>query len=111
MDVTLLWFECKNPECNYIPVKTKQDKIKRYWRHGQSLEDAKRPRMFMRYAEGSYQRLDNGNVLMFHCKYGSICMYDQFETQTVNSYYTPLKNVEMCNPCIEMLQNEGALFQ
>jgi hypothetical protein len=110
MDVTLLWFECKNPDCNYIPVKTKQDKIKRYWCHGQSVQDTKRPRMFMRYVEGYHRYLNSGDLIVFDCKYGTVNMFDR-DTEHVNSYYYPIKDKELCAPCIEMLKNEGALFQ
>lgn len=111
MDVALLWFKCKDKDCNYIPIKTKRVKIKQYWRHGYSLEDAKRQRLFMRYVEGSYIRRDNGDVIIFECKYGSIYLYDALDRQDCNDYFNPIENKELCNPCIERLKNEGALFQ
>lgn len=110
MDVALLWFKCKNKDCDYIPVKTKKDKIKKYWRHGESLQNAKRQIFFMRYVEGNYIRKDNGDILIFSCKYGDIYMYDKFEKHDCNNFLNPIENEESCNRCIKRIKNEGALF-
>ena len=111
MDVTLLWFQCSNPDCGYIPLKTKKDKIQRAWRYGKSITENARARMFMRYVEGYYVRKENGNLLLFECKYGSIVMYDGSEIQICNNYSFPIKDKEMCQPCLNKIKNERALYQ
>lgn len=113
MDVTLLWFSCKNKDCNFIPLKTKKEKVKRAWRYGKSIQDSARPRAFMRYVEGNYIRKDNGDVLIFECKYGSILMYDAHDSrkETPNHYINPITDKEECDVCKKRMKNEGALFQ
>lgn len=110
MDVTLLWFKCKNPSCDYIPLKSKKDKIERAWKHGESIQNSKRPRYFMRYVEGYYLYKNNGDLIFYVCKHGTICMYDANESQICNDYFNPLENMELCQPCIDKLHNEKVLF-
>lgn len=109
-DVALLWFMCKNPNCNFIPIRTKKEKIKRYWQHGNSIQLSARARVFMRYVEGHYQWLDSGNLLIFNCKYGRICMYDHFDTQDVNGFISPIKGQIICDQCITKIDNERRLM-
>lgn len=111
MDVTLLWFKCKDKDCNYVEWKSKKDKIKRAWKHGESIMKNARQRFFMRYVEGNYVRRDDGDVIIFECKYGSIYMYDKFEKHNCNNYFNPIEDKESCDVCIERIKNEGALFQ
>ena len=112
MDVVLLWFQCNNPKCNYIPVKTKEDKV-RYWREGKSITEGARPRTFARYTEGNYRRMYNGDVTVFDCKYGTIVLFDMQELmpESFNSNVYPIKDKEMCNQCLQRIKNEGVLFQ
>lgn len=103
MDVTLLWFQCKNPDCNYVPVKTKKEKIKRYWKHGLSLESGKRPRRFMRYVEGTYRWVNE--LLLYECKYGTILMHNtENSDMPVNSYAFPILDGELCQPCQKQME-------
>lgn len=113
MDVALLWFQCKEKDCNYIPLQTKKDKIKRAWRFGESITKCARQRLFMRYVEGNYVKKDNGDVIIFYCKYGDITLLDMHASlkEVVNGYYNPIKDKESCGVCIQRIKNEGALFQ
>lgn len=109
-DVALLWFECKNPNCGFIPFKNKKEKIKGAWRHGESIEKYSRARMFMRYIEGNYHYRYNNDFIQFECKYGMITMYDINEDKPANSFYYPIKDKEECGVCIRKRNNEGALY-
>lgn len=108
-DVALLWFQCKNPDCGFIPFKNKQEKIKGAWRHGESIEKYSRARMFMRYIEGNYHYRYSGDLIQFECKYGMITMYDINENPC-NSFYHPILNKEECAVCYRKRNNEGRLY-
>lgn len=107
MDVTLMWFECMDANCDYVPTKDKKV------RQDGKIKDSIGKRTFLRYVEGYYRREDNGNLIYFVCKHGDILMLDMYESvnQNPNSYITPLKGIERCGRCQTRLQNESALFQ
>lgn len=112
MDIELLTFLCKNPKCDYIPLKTKEEKIKRAWRFGESIEKSARPRTFMKYVQGFKLFKHDGGLVIFECKYGSIILYSKEENYGLpNGFYNPIKDVEMCNSCIKKINNERRLFQ
>lgn len=107
MEVTLLWFECKNPDCGYIPLKTKAEKVKRAWKHGQSVQHTARKRLFLKYAEGEYIYKYNRDLITFECKYGNILMYDAInEASYPNSFAYPLRDKELCPMCVQKAENE-----
>src|SRR5688572_25726674 len=113
MDVVLLWFRCKDKNCNLVPIKNKREMIDRYWRHGKSIQESYKQRIFMRYVEGNYRRLYFGDVTLFDCKYGTVVLFDPqdlMDTQ-INSSFYPLEDKEICNQCLQRIKNEGALFQ
>lgn len=105
-DVTLLWFACKNADCNYVSLEA----YKRNKKAHVPLNTGARKRIFMRYVEGHYERKDNGNLMFFNCKYGRICMYDQYNTQDVNSFLNPVVDKEICDVCRQRVINDKVLF-
>jgi len=107
MDVNLLWFECSNPHCDYLPFKNKKEKIKRAWQYGESITKSARPRTFLRYVKGLYHYFPE--IITFECKYGNIIVYDDSEEYSANSYYYPIKNAEICNICMTKIDNERRL--
>lgn len=107
MNVELLWFECANTECDFVPLKTKKDKIKIAWSKGKSIYAEKRPRMFMRYVEG--EKLFRDGLILFSCKFGNIVLYDEYDFHPVNSYLNPIKTSELCTKCIRQMENEKLL--
>lgn len=112
MEIVDLWFKCKNPDCNLIPLKTKKEK-KKYWREGKSITETARQRLFMRQVEGFRLYRNNGELVLFVCKYGDIILYNSnVETfaQMNNHYHNPIENKEMCNPCIQKIDNEKRLM-
>lgn len=101
-DVTLIWFSCSNPDCNFVS----QEAYRRNKKAHVPLNTGARKRVFMRYVEGHYQREDNGNIMYFNCKYGRICMYNQYGTQEVNSFLNPVPDKQMCDMCINRIDND-----
>lgn len=95
-DVELLWFECANPECRYVPAKTKRDKIK-YWKRGKSIEEDARRRLFLSYVKG--EKIFREGLITFKCEYGSVCLYDELDYHKANSQVYPLKDKRICGVC------------
>jgi len=112
MDVAPLWFRCKNPECNYIPFKTKKDKIKKAWRYGESVMKSSRQRLFMRNVEGLYIYSNYAHdKIEFQCKYGMILLYDIADTgKFPNSPMEPICDVYECGVCEKKRVNEELLY-
>lgn len=108
MDVILLWFKCKNPNCGFIECKTKKQKVKQ-WKYGYSIYSEPRQRYFMRYVQGERQFRDSGMITFFICKYGNICLYDEFDRHMINSYINAIEDREECNVCINRENNERLL--
>lgn len=107
MQVELLWFECANPNCGYIPLKTKKEKIKVAWSQGKSLQESARPRIFLGYVRGEV--IWRNAITMYRCQYGDIVLYDESDKQHANSQYYPIKNKRICIPCTQRKQNEDLL--
>lgn len=107
MEVTPLWFQCKNENCDYIPLKTKKQKVK-FWKEGESITRDKRQRKFMRNVEGFRLYSRDVEIITFQCKYGSILLYDgnPDSTQWVNSHVSPITDKEECAVCITKHENE-----
>lgn len=112
MQVIDLWFECKDANCMLIPLKTKKEKRK-YWREGKSINNSARRRRFMRAVEGYRLYRNDGNLVLFVCKYGEIIILNlkaEKFSQLPNFYDNPIKDVETCNVCLKRIANEGRLF-
>lgn len=112
MEIVDLWFRCKNADCGLVPLKTKKDKIK-YWREGKSITESARQRLFMRAVEGYRLYRKDGELVLFVCKYGTIILYNS-DAETFaemnNHYHNPIENKEMCNPCLQKIENEKRLM-
>lgn len=111
MDVRLLWFRCKNPDCNHVRDMPKKEKVKRFWRHGQSIQQSAHRLHFMRYVQGEILKRNEGNQIIFVCKYGEIVLYDTEPDAIFHGYYYPIEDAELCNPCINKQSNDKVLFQ
>lgn len=113
MDVIDLWFMCKNADCDYIPLKTKKEKT-RYWRDGLSIMNSARKRCFMRMVEGYRVYRNNNDLVLFVCKYGDIIIFNakpELFPDMANDWINPIKDKELCNPCINRINNEKRLLQ
>lgn len=110
MDVRLLWFRCKNPDCRYIPNMTRKQK-RALMAMGLSEQSQARRLRFMRYVEGEIQYRNNRDKVIFVTKYGDIVLYDSAPDAIIHDADHAIRDVEMCNPCIERQQNDKVLFQ
>lgn len=108
MDVVLLWFRCKNPDCDYVPDMTRKQKNK-ITKEGKSLMSEKKQRRFMRQVEGYRLYRNNGNRVIFVCKYGEILLYD-INSSLFNDALYPIENQELCGNCIRKAENDRRLF-
>ena len=108
MDVVLLWFRCKNPDCDFVPELT--PKQKKWLREdGKSKQVYARQRRFMRHVVGIRRYRNNGDRVIFECKYGNIVIYDS-ESSLFNDSYNPIENAELCTLCQKKIENERRLF-
>lgn len=108
MDVVLLWFRCKNPDCDFVPSMTRKQKLS-LMKDGKSKMSEKRQRRFMLPIAGVRRYRNNGDRVIFECKYGDIVIYDK-ESSKFNDAYYPIENKELCGMCVRKIENEKRLF-
>lgn len=109
MDVRLLWFRCKNPDCKYIPNMTRKQK-RALMSIGQSQQSYARRLRFMRYVQGHILYRNNRDTVIFSTKYGDILLYDANPNAIIHDADHPIHDAEMCNRCLERLNNDKVLF-
>lgn len=109
MQVELLWFECANPQCGFIPLKTKKEKIKVAWKYGRSIQQSARRRIFLSYVRGEIILRNFNSLVLYRCQYGDIVLYDETDREKSNSQYYPITGERECIPCTIRKQNERSL--
>lgn len=100
-DRTLLWFQCKNPDCALV----------------HKIKDKKRqsdlPVNFLSYVEGyyhhsSYETIFECEDMQFDNKNIEIRTWTN-EDKPVNSFLNPIKGLRYCSVCYDKLQKNEKL--